>query len=228
MKKLKKAYILNICIFALEVLAIAWMTSGISLFSGRRVLSASSFRMLKYFTVDSNILMGIAALIAALDLRKVLRGEKSEVSLSALLWKLAGTVSVTLTLVVTVFFLVPTADYNPLALFTDSNLLLHLINPVISIITFVCFEKSDQISFRYTFTGIIPMLLYAVYYVEEALRHTSNGMIAAGYDWYGFFFLGVKSAYVVLPLVILITWLISLALWKLNRTGSKQSESPLS
>ena len=60
------------------------------------------------------------------------------------------------------------------------------------------------------------------------MRHTSNGMIAAGYDWYGFFFLGVKSAYVVLPLIILITWLISLALWKLNRTGSKQSESPLS
>ena len=63
MNKLKCATMLNICLFALEVFAVSWMISGIS----GGILSASRLSVLKLFTVDSNILLGIAALIAAID-----------------------------------------------------------------------------------------------------------------------------------------------------------------
>ena len=83
---------------------------------------------------------------------------------------------------------------------------------------FVCFEKTNQIDFIYTFAGIIPMLIYAVYYLV-ALSHTQNGMIAKGYDWYGFFFAGTRSVGIVVPIIVLLTYGISAVLWKWNRKG---------
>ncbi len=215
MKDLKKAYILNICLAAFEVFSIAWMMSGIN----GGVLSAAKLASLKYFTVDSNILMGIFALWAALDQRKVLNGKKAEVPALTYVLKLAGTVGVTLTMLVTIFFLEPTMGrtYGFFSLFEKSNFFLHLLNPVLSIIVFLCFEKSSKIAFRQTFTAVIPLVIYGVYYVIEALTHMTGGIINKGYDWYGFFDLGLRSAYIILPLIIIITWLISFALWKLNR-----------
>ena len=215
---LKKAYIMNICIFVLEVFAVTWMMSGLS----GGVLTSSRLSTLKYFTIDSNILMGIFALIAVFDQRKVLNGKKDEVSVRTYVLKLVGTVGVTLTMLVTIFFLGPTMGktYGFFSLFEKSNFFLHLVNPVLSIIVFLCFEKSTKIAFRHTFTGTIPMILYAVYYVAETVRHMENGAIAKGYDWYGFFFLGIKSAFIVLPILLIITWLISAALWKLNKTNA--------
>ena len=134
MKKIKKAYILNIIIFALEVFAITWMMSGLN--SG--ALSSSRIAMLKYFTVDSNILMGIIALIVCLDERKVIKGQKDKISNSSYILKLVGTVGVTLTMLVTIFFLTPTMapKYGLLGLFYYSNFFLHLLNPILSIIVF--------------------------------------------------------------------------------------------
>ena len=215
MVKIKTAFRMNVLIFILEVFAICWMFSGIN--SG--ILAASRLYALRYFTVDSNILMGIAALVMAVDEHKVLKGEKREVSQSCFVFKLVGTVGVTLTMLVTVFFLTPTMGpvYGYLSLFSHSNFLLHLLNPVLSIISFVRYEKTDKIAFKHTFTGIVPMLIYAVYYMASAVSHSENGEIAKGYDWYGFFIGGIKSAVIVVPVMLIVTFGISAVLWKLNR-----------
>lgn len=211
----KKAFYANICLFLLEVFAVGWMMSGISggVFTGARI------RALRYFTVDSNILMGMIALLAAVDERKIIKGEKQDLSALIYTLKLAGTVGVTLTMLITIFFLAPksAATTGYFSLFYNSNLFLHLVNPLFSIVSFLLFEKTDRIPFRDTFAGVIPMILYAVYYVEEALRHSKDGAIAAGYDWYGFFFDGVRSVVTVLPVMVLLTYVISLVLWKWNR-----------
>ena len=219
MNKIKKAYVLNIIIFILEVFAITWMMSGLN--SG--ALSSSRIAMLKYFTVDSNIMMGIIALIVFLDERRVLKGKKENISNSSYVLKLVGTVGVTLTMLVTIFFLTPTMapTYGLLGLFYYSNFFLHLLNPLLSIIVFLCYEKTTKMNFKHTFTGIIPMLLYTIYYVSVTLIHTENGVIAEGYDWYGFLTLGIKSIFIVIPILVLITYLISYALWKLNRRKEK-------
>ena len=215
MKKMKVAFGLNVLIFMLELFAVIWMMSG----KGGGILSGSRLSALKYFTVDSNILLGITAIIAAIDEKRVLDGKKSGVSTSTLIAKLVGTVGVTLTMIVTVFYLVPitAATYGVFALFTYSNFFLHLLNPILAIITFLFFEQTDSIAFRHTFTGIVPMLIYAVYYVSVALSHSSNGRVLKGYDWYGFFAFGIESAVIIVPILILLTYGISFLLWKLNR-----------
>lgn len=160
MRKLKIAFGFNVCIFLLEVFAILWMISGMT--SG--VLTASRLAVFRYFTVDSNVLMGIFALIAAIDQGRVIWGKKTEVSVFCYVLALVGTVGVTLTMLVTIFFLAPTmgATYGVLSLFSYSNFFLHLLNPIISIIVFLCFERTKKIAFGHTVTGIIPLVIYAV------------------------------------------------------------------
>lgn len=215
MKRFRIAYILNLCLAGLELLAMLWMSSG--LVGG--VLTTSGAEMFKFFTIDSNALMGVIALFTALQLRTVLKGRREDLSTACYVWILAGTVGVTLTMLVTVFFLEPTMAplYGPFALFAGSNFLLHLFNPLLAIVTFTVYEKTRKIPFRHTLTGIVPMVLYAVYYVVNCVLHSVNGVVDAVYDWYGFLVGGVKTVWIVIPVIFLFTWLISAALWRLNR-----------
>ena len=219
MKNLKRAFILNLCITALEIIAVAWMMIGGKI----GVLSSSKLSALKYFTVDSNILMGLFALLTAADQRKVMKGERDGVPTRTYVLNLTGTVGVTLTMLVTIFFLGPTLGktYGFFSLFARSNFFFHLVNPVLSIITFLCFEKNSKIAFKHTFTALIPMLVYGVYYAAEVFTHMTNGVIDKGYDWYGFFAQGPQSAFIVLPVILISAWLISYALWKLNRRNTE-------
>lgn len=215
MKSAKKAFYTNLCIFILEVFAIGWMMSGIN----GGIFSSARLRALRYFTVDSNILMGLICLAAAVEEWKVIKGEKKDIPAGCYTLKLVGATGVTLTMLITIFFLAPKAAATTgfFSLFYYSNFFLHLLNPLLSIISFLAFEKTDRIPFRNTFYGIVPMALYAIYYVEEALSHSRNGIIEKGYDWYGFMYDGARSVVVVLPVLVLLTYLISLALWKGNR-----------
>lgn len=215
LKRFRIAYILNLCLALLEVLAPIWMSSG--LVGG--VLTTSGAEMFKFFTIDSNVLMGVIALFTALQLRQVIRGQREDLSTACYVWYLAGTVGVTLTMLVTVFFLEPTMapQFGLFALFAGSNFLLHLFNPLLAIVAFTVYEKTRKIPFRHTLTGIVPMVLYAVFYVANCMRHAVNGMVDIAYDWYGFLAGGVKTVWIVIPVIFLFTWLISVALWRLNR-----------
>jgi len=212
---LKKAFIANIVLALLEAFAVAWMMSGLS----KGVLSGSGLRVLKYFTIDSNIYLGVASFLSTLELYRVMKGEKSEISPLVHLLKLSGTAAVTVTMLVTVFFLEPTLGkhFGYLALFSYSNFFLHLLNPLVAIFVWICFEKNRVLSIKHTLLSVVPTLLYAVYYLIEVLRHTENGSIMPGYDWYGFFALGLKSAVVVLPLFLLFVYLVCFVLYRLGR-----------
>lgn len=218
MEKLRTAYRLNLILVFFVLLSTLWMMSGIT----GGPLSAGKLAMFRFFTVDSNILMGIIALLAALEQRKVLKGRKERVSPATYVLLLTGTVGVTLTMLVTIFFLEPTMapQFGLFGLFAGSNFFLHLFNPVLSIVNFLRYEKTAEMGRIHTLTGIVPMLLYGVYYTVTAVVHSANGVVQAGYDWYGFLAAGVNSAFFVLPGVILFTWLISWGLWKLNRKNA--------
>ena len=104
MEKLRTAYRLNLIIVFFVLISTLWMMSGIT----GGPLSAGKLAMFRFFTVDSNILMGIIALLAALEQRKVLKGRKERVCPATYVLLLTGTVGVTLTMLVTIFFLEPT------------------------------------------------------------------------------------------------------------------------
>ena len=204
---LKKSLFFNILIVAFVIIATVWMAVGSSL----RALTATKFGALKFFTVDSNILVGVAALLMAISQSK----EKVAPWLYTL--KLVATVSVVITMLVTVFYLgfvVPTGYFS---LFQGSNFIFHLLVPVLSFIAFVFFEKTDCIAFKCNFFSFIPLILYGIYYAVSVMTHMENGVVQPGYDWYQFFKLGAKSMLIVYPFFLGFSFLISYILWKLNR-----------
>lgn len=214
--KTKTAFKLNIATFVLILFSTLWMFSGIRFGNAPAVLQGKRLAMFKYYTVDSNVIMGIIALYVATMQNKVLKGKIKELPAYVYVCKLVGVVGVTLTMLVTVFFLTPTL--GAYACFNNSNLFLHVVNPLISIICFACFEKTESIPFKQTFTGTVTMLIYAVYYVTVSVIHSNGNRVDKGYDWYGFFALGLKSGFIIVPIIILITFGISFVLWKLNRS----------
>lgn len=222
MKKVKIAFGLNVAIFILELVSNLSMFFGINLFGGTNTLTAMNYHMFKYFTIDSNVLMGAASLILMIYLWQVMKGTRKELPVFCYVISLVGTVGVTLTMLVTVFFLVPTYGSHWMSLFANSNMFLHLVNPILSIIVFVVFLKSRKISFKAAFTGIIPMVIYGIYYMGNAVGHSVNNVVPKEYDWYGFLVMGPKSAVIILPGITVITYIISVVLWRLNR--SRQEE----
>ena len=213
----KKAFIANLFLSVMELFSVTWMMSGLS----KGILSGGGFRVLKYFTIDSNIYLGIVSFVAALELYRVLKGKKEEVPSYVYLLKLSGTAAVTVTMLVTVFFLEPTMGryFGWFALFANANLFLHLLNPLAAIVTWISFEKNDRLTKRLVLPAIVPTLLYVIYYVVEVLTHIENGVIQPGYDLYGFFVLGLKSAIIVLPVFVLFTWLVCLGLCKAGNSN---------
>ena len=131
--------------------------------------------------------------------------------------KLMGTTSVALTFFVVFAYLGIIAEGGYYSMIMNSNLFFHLIIPVLSIITFIFFEKNNKLKIKDSLYGIIPMLLYSIYYITNALIHMENGKVSPKYDWYWFVQNGFWTIIIVFPLMLLITYLISLLLWKLNK-----------
>jgi len=212
-------------LFFLELLANIWMASGFSFFGESAVLSAARAEMLKYFTIDSNILMGLVACLLMIFNIQMLRGERNEIPKAFYYVNLAATAGVALTMLVTVFFLAPSFGSKWLGLFQDSNFLLHLINPLIAIFLFVSREKRRFKCFPTTLAGLVPMLLYGTFYCTNAILQAVDGIVPKSADWYGFLLSGnVTGVPLVILAVSVATWLISLALWALQQGRVKRSE----
>ena len=152
---------------------------------------------------------------------KVLRKKKTELSKKLYLFKLAATSAIALTFLVTFAYLVPVVGYGFKAMIMNSNLFFHLITPLLAIFTFILFENTDKIGKKEVIVGIVPTACYAIYYLINIVTHMTNGKVSPEYDWYFFMQGGIWTAFIVVPLMLLITYLISLFLWKINKTLKK-------
>lgn len=220
-KKEKTALILNIFIFVFTVFATVSLIIGFHFMENIDVLSSPSFKSFKYFTVDSNVFAGIISLVYVIY--KLLPAGKNSKKIPTALYilKIAATTGVTLTMMVTVFFLAPRSTTTYFNYFKNSNLFMHLLTPLLCIISFIFFEPAEKTNFPLSFTGIIPMFLYALFYVPNILVHLDNGKVLDDYDWYGFLFAGLNTIWFVIPLLFIVTWLFSFGLWALNKKIAK-------
>jgi len=198
-----------------EVEGSALMTAGLS--------------NLRFFTVLSNILEGVAclALLIAAAVSKGSAGASgaaasaSDTAASAAgraipLWaaelKLAAAASVALTFITVMVFLGPMLGYK--YLFTGSNLWFHGIIPIAAMVEFAfidCYEGFPAVPFKATFTAVIPMLLYGVWYLINVIR---GGMADGRFvnDWYGFAMWGIPASLLVYVVIAAVTWLFALLL----------------
>ena len=184
MNKLKISLIFNIMIVILVTIGTIFMFTGFKFMPDETLLEVSTIEMFKFYTVDSNVLMGIISLIFLIYEKKLIDNKIAEIPKNIYILKLIGTSAITLTFITTAFFLTP--NYGLYAMYNNNNLFFHLIIPLLSIITYIFFEKHDS-KYKYAFLGIIPMFIYSIFYTSNILIHLNNGGLSFNYDFYGFF-----------------------------------------
>lgn len=187
--------------------------------------SNAGYKHLKFFTIDSNILMTIFAVVSIVYI--ILKKTKTinEIGKPIYILNLVGTTGVALTMFTTLFFLVPfsgvvhEAFFTPKVLLTGSNLIFHVINPSFAVIAFICFFKTNQIELKETLYSLIPIVIYSIFYLCMAYTHIdpTTGKPQTWFDWYKFCSFGVAAAPFILigmyGIAFMLTWL----LWLGNR-----------
>ena len=134
-----------------------------------------------YFTIDSNIL------VALFSVPMLIYGIMSlfkEISVPQ--WvctlKYIGTVSVMLTMLTVVCFLVPTSGKE--GMYTGFNFYMHLLVPILACLSFVLLDGSVRLPWKSSLLGLIPTVLYGIVYVYMVLIRTKEN---GGWgDFYGF------------------------------------------
>lgn len=219
MNKIKISLMLNIIIVILVILGSIFMFTGFQFMEASElVLQTTKLGMFKYYTVDSNILMGIISLILIIYECRFIN-KKIKIPKKVHILKQIGTSGITLTFLTTLLFLAP--QYGLYAMYNNTNLLFHLIVPLLAIISYIFFEKYDN-KYKYSLLGILPMFIYSIFYVINIVIHLDEG-ISFKYDIYGFLNGNINNAYIVLPTIYLVSLLISFILIFLNKRGKYES-----
>lgn len=217
-KRVKMSLYINIMITILTIIATIIMITGFKFMSGvEPVLESTKIGVFKFFTVDSNLFAGIISFIFILNEISIIKGEKKEISDKLYILKLMATTAVSLTFIVVFVYLGNIAENGLISLLLNSNLFFHLIIPLLNIVDFIFFIKKDNITYKYAFYGLIPTLLYAVFYTTNVIIHIENGRVSPKYDWYWFVQNGLWTMVIVAPTILLITYIISLILLLLNK-----------
>jgi len=174
--------------------------------------------ILVYFTIQSNILMGIISLVFSVFACLVLSKKIKTIPKPMEIIKLLGTMGVVLTFLTVICFLGPTSKWNPM-MFSNSNAFYHVIIPIVSLLTFILFEHSDNKYFYpETFYGLIHVFIYSIFYLCVGLTHIKDGKVPSQYDWYGFFnIFGIKWCWACIIMMLGVAYLITWLLWLANK-----------
>ncbi|MBR3069813.1 MAG: hypothetical protein IKG62_07210 [Lachnospiraceae bacterium] len=200
--------------YVLEILVVlttigSWMrmylTGGGSLLSSRGLMS------LKYYTTLSNIFAGIAAVIMIVVLARTKSGK---VPVWAAVTKFASAVTVSVTFLVTLFFLAPTMGIG--GLYKGELMFMHAVGPVLTVVSFFMNRDLPEMKPSSALWATLPTILYGgVYSANIMLNGVGSGMNTN--DWYGFAAAGVRTVPFVYALMVLLTYLLSRVMRKVKR-----------
>ena len=132
----------------------------------------------RYFTVDSIILCA-ATCFAAICTQKA----SDKVRKAVMLFRYAGTSAVMVTMMTVLLFLSHIYGYP--AMFAGWNLWLHLLGPLLAVLSFAWLERDGSApEKKHVFLSVLPVIVYgAVYMIMVVLKGEKNG----GWpDFYGF------------------------------------------
>ena len=152
------------------------------LYRGSGNMAVAGTLVFRYFTIDSNILYAFACLLSIPVLIRGLISGTMRQSYALLILRYVGTAAVTLTLLTVLFFLGPIHGYAPM--FAGFNLYLHLIGPLLAILSLFFLDEPAIITKRYIFLSVLPMLCYGAVYLYQVV---GRGPARGGWpDFYGF------------------------------------------
>lgn len=190
-------------------------------------LSSEGLGSLKYFTVLSNLFVGVTSLISAIYGLVSLLKHEEKMPLWMMVIHFSAVTSVTITFLVVICFLSPVAQINGqgyFVMFKGANLFLHLFSPLFAIINWIFFGHNPKISAKSVSFCIVPVLLYGIFYVLNYYLHFVSSEIegSSNYDWYGFMGEGSPLHVIVLILAFIVgSFLLGLGLWALNKVATK-------
>ena len=200
----------------LEAALVIWCVAGMLFYRGDGNMSVTGLYAFIYFTVDSNLLSAVCGIVTAVcafrAMGMVRRRQKEGDSLPdvfprwAVLLQYSGTAAVSVTLLTVLLFLGPNLGYA--SMFAGKNLYLHLICPILSIITLCFLIRAYKISMAETSISVLPTFFYAIVYVRQTvfLGYENGGW----HDFYGF---NHWNTWPLAALIMLLgTWIIGLVL----------------
>lgn len=179
------------------------------------IIKGSKLKALKYFTVQSNIFMGISALISLY----YLLFKKDKYPTWTTILKLISTTCLTLTFLTVVGYLAPLMGL--FAVFQGANLYMHLFIPVASILVFIFVEPKAELKFKWNFFSMIPSGTYGTIYMICLIAFNDFGNID-GWDWYAFGSMGLGIGFVMLIGLNLVALGSSIALYLLYKKVRKK------
>ena len=196
------AFVLNIAVI---VFAVAGTILMFFFRGNNEELLAEGIENYKYFTVLSNEICGI---IAVVSLVQSLRGKPQP-----MLAKLMAAAAVGLTFLVIIGFLGPL--YGLLKMYRGANFFFHLILPLTAMAEFVlCPGDAAEpvtIPFWWTFLTMIPVAVYGAFYLGNCMIN-GIGEWPHTNDFYGFLNWGLPVGLLIFAFIMLAIWGIACAL----------------
>ena len=192
--------ILNILIFAVTAILLFCFSRKDGHWASERVRKA-----FRFFTVQSNVLCAVSALLMA---AASLAGNVPE-----WIWilKYIGTAAVTVTMLTVFLFLAPSIGKGWTKLLKGPDLFMHLLTPLMALISFCVFEKRTM-SFRQSLAGLLSIVLYGPLYLYKIL------VAPEGKRWDDFYGFNKNGKWPVMFAVMLTgTFLICLGLMALQQ-----------
>ena len=170
--------ICNLISFTLVFISIsAFYTAA----GGKGNMQVKKKKCFEYFTVDSNLLAALAALVM-LVFNVIGFFTGAAIPAWVMQLKFVASVAVGLTFFVVMLMLAPYAGYRPML--EGCNLFLHLMVPVIMMLSFILFDGGGRLPYWSLALALIPTAVYgAVYYRQVVIVGEEKG---GWNDFYGF------------------------------------------
>ncbi len=162
--------------------------------------------VMRFFTSLSNVYCGIAGAVLVVFRALELAGVIEAIPNAILVIKYSATASVTVTLLTVMVFLGPVViGYKPLL--TGTGLWLHLINPVLALVSLFIWDKPAA-GFWVVFLGLLPVVLYGILYLYKVV------VLPEGKGWDDFYGFNRGGKWPLSFTAMMIGgFLVSLALW---------------
>lgn len=161
-------------------------------------------KQFRYFTVLSNILGAMAALLMAIS------QIGGSVSRPVFLLKYLGTVSVTLTFLTVLLFLAPSQG-GFAQWFSGDFFYTHLIGPLLAILSF-CLLERQPMRLGTAMMGLLPMLLYGAVYLYKVM------LAPEAHRWDDFYGFNRNGMWLISGIAMIVgASIICLAFWQVCR-----------
>ena len=193
------------------IIFLAMVIACVMMFTSKeaQTLSEGGIGFLKYFTTQSNILIGLASLLSFIYL--LIKKDKYPLWLATT--KMVATTAVFVTFITVMVWLGPIYGYP--FLLSGANLFMHLLIPVASIAQFLTIIPHKEAKFVSNCFSMIPVFLYGVFYLSNLAANNGYGNV--NYDWYQFGRFGIGFGILIFMGMLAICFGLSVALYYLNK-----------